>query len=155
MTKVLLLRTCICMPLASRGCGIRGIGAVHPTLAVPASGYAVERFLGAATTLQQDLFDLKDKVAAADYLANALASAQSFAVASDSLDPTSRLEQLKDQIDEGHLQPRQLAIQREGNNCTSETLQLKQDIAGLANLPGYDDWKASAGVKDRLSAFSR
>jgi hypothetical protein len=31
---------------------------------------------------------------------------------------------------------------------------LKQDIAGLANLPGYDDWKASAGVKDRLSAFS-
>jgi hypothetical protein len=108
------------------------------------------------TALQQDLFDLKDKVAKADRdLADALASAQSFAVASDSLDPTTMVDHLNDP--NGQI----MTLAAVANwpfaartACNAETLKLKQDFAGLASLPGYADWKGTDTVKDRLTAFS-
>src|ERR1019366_4968185 len=111
------------------------------------------------TQLQQDLFVLKDAVAAVDRdLAGALASAQSFAVDSDALDPTAEavMGQVNGQIT--HL----ATVTNSATNwpfdvrkkCNDEMLRLKQDFAALASLPGYNDWKGTDGVKDRLSAFS-
>jgi hypothetical protein len=109
------------------------------------------------TKLQQDLFNLKDKVAKADRdLADALASAQSFAVASDALDPTSRIEHLKDQIDQlmkVTTGPDNWPF-KERASSNAEMLELKRRFAVLATLPGYSDWKGTDGVKDQLTSVS-
>jgi len=106
--------------------------------------------------LQQDLFDLKNAVADADRkLADALASAQSFAVNSDGLDKSNLRELLKQQIDaleKVKVSPAEWFSKRAKVNAN--ILSLSTDLAALAAKPGYNDWKTTDGVKDQLTAFS-
>jgi hypothetical protein len=107
------------------------------------------------TILQQKISDFKDLVAKTDRdLAAALASAQSFAVASDSLDPAKVHEALDVQNKRLKAVTHDVWPFKERAAANNETLQLKQEFAGLASMPGYDDWKGSGGTKDLLSAVS-
>src|SRR5450755_2989111 len=108
------------------------------------------------TKLQQQISRLGELVAKTDRdLAAALASAQSFAVASDSLDPATTKGPLGDQVGElKRVTATDIWPSNERTAANNETLLLKQEFAGLATMQGYDDWKGSGGTKDLLSAVS-
>jgi hypothetical protein len=111
---------------------------------------------GDLTKLQQDLFLLKNKVAQADRdLAAELASVQAFAVASDSLDPGTMMNQLGVHIAELDRVTKSSTWPFDDRAaCNVEMLQVKQAFGVLASMPGYNDWKGTDAVKDRLTAFS-